>query len=169
MSLISEKMSNILDNLIGEFFIVNRMLDRGMSVLAIKFKIPHVSNFVHQNLAHIYIGDKFADAIGDYKHSRDCAIVYPQTPIGDKDYDSPYQLFEELYNKNVYLEDTLKDAIDEACEEGDLVTKKFLGKILVNLTEYTAISKNLVDIFEPCGTDAFKLTLIDADIDDLME
>ena len=169
MELISERMSSVLDNLIGEFFELNRMLDRGMSVLAIKFKIPHTSNYVHQNLAHIYIGDKFADAIGDFKHSRDCMVVYPQTSIGNKDYGSPVELFKELYKKNVAMEDSIKDAIDEACEEGDLVTKKFLGRILVNLTEYTDISKNLIDIFEPCGTDGFKLTLIDAEIEDLME
>ena len=168
MSLLSDKMSNILDNLIGDFFKMNRLLDRGMSILAIDFKIPHVSNFVHQKLAHIYIGDKFADAIGDYKLSRDCNIIYPAVPIGDKSYESPYHLFLELYNSNVALEDSIKDAIDECDEEGDLVTKDMLGDILEDLAEYTAISKNLVDIFEPCGADRFKLTMIDANIDSLI-
>lgn len=168
MSLLSDKMSNILDELIGDFFKANRLLDRGMSVLAIDFKIPHVSNFVHQKLAHTYIGDKFADAIGDYKLSRDCNIVYPETPIGDKSYESPLQLFSELYDYNLKLEDSIKDAIDECDEEGDLVTKDMLGDILEDLSEYTAISKNLVDIFESCGTDRFKLTIIDANINNLI-
>ena len=53
MSLISEKMSETLDSLIGEFFEVNRLLDRGMSVLAVKYKLTNTSNFVHQSLAHI--------------------------------------------------------------------------------------------------------------------
>lgn len=169
MKLISDKISNLLDELIGKFFSVNRMLDRGMSVLAVKFKISHTSNYVHQNLAHIYIGDKFADKIGDYKILRDCDIIYPETPIGNKDYGSPVELFKELYEKNLSLEDSIKDLIDESKEEGDLSTKKMLNHILEDLIEYTAISKNLIDIFEPCGTDMFKLTLIDSEIGDLLE
>lgn len=169
MKLISDKISKLLDDLIGEFFNTNRMLDRGMSVLAVKFKVPHTSNYVHQNLAHIYIGDKFADKIGDYKLLRDCDIIYPATPIGNRDYSSPVELFKELYERNLFLEDTIKDLIDEAKEEGDLSTKKMLNHVLEDLIEYTAISKNLVDIFEPCGTDSFKLTLIDAEIEDLLE
>lgn len=168
MGLLSDKISNTLDEIIGNFFKLNRLLDRGMSVLAIDFKIPHVSNFVHQKLAHAYIGDKFADAIGDYKLSRDCNIVYPETPIGNKTYESPLQLFVELYTMNLELEDFIKDAIDECDEEGDLVTKDMLDDILEDLSEYTSISKNLVDIFESCGTDRFKLTMIDANIDNLV-
>lgn len=168
MSLISEKMSGTLDSLIGEFFEINRLLDRGMSVLAVKFKLTNTSNFVHQNLAHIYIGDKFADAIGDYKILRDCDIIYPNTPIGDKDYDSPLSLFEELYSYNLRLEDSIKDAIDLAKEEGDLSTKKFLNNILKSLINYTAISKTLIDIFKPCGDDMFKMIMVDANIKGLI-
>lgn len=169
MSLISEKMSDTLNSLIGDFFKINRMLDRGMSVLAIKFKLLNTSDFVHQKLAHIYIGDKFADAIGDYKMLRDCDVIYPATPIGDEDYNLPLDLFKSLYINNIKLEDNIKDAIDEAKEEGDESTKKFLKGILKDLTEYTEISKNLIDIYAPCGDDLFKMILIDANIDKLIK
>ena len=50
--------------------------------------------------------------------------------------------------------------IDEAKEEGDESTKKFLKGILKDLTEYTEISKNLIDIYAPCGDDLFKMILM---------
>ena len=52
---------------------------------------------------------------------------------------------------------------------GNSKTKKFLKGILKDLTEYTEISKNLIDIYAPCGDDLFKMILIDANIDKLIK
>jgi ferritin len=164
MGLISEKLNNKLNELIGKCFSINRMLDRGMSLLMVRWKMIRSSTLLHPAIAHAYPSDKFADSISDYQGQRDNESIYPSTPIGNKNYDNPLEFFKDYHKENLELEDMIKDAIDEAVEEGDLTTKKFLDGLLERLVPYTAMSQTLIDLATQYGTDSFHMQLLDANI-----
>ena len=67
MELISKNLNDCLDRLIGKSFAINRMLDRGMSLLKVRWKMINSSNHLHGMLAHAYLGDKFADSISEWR------------------------------------------------------------------------------------------------------
>lgn len=166
MALISDKLNSQLDDIIGKCFAINRMLDRGMSLLKVRWKLIHTSNTMHPKVAHAYPAEKFADGISDYQAERGNETIYPATPIGNKEYNTPLDFFMDYYNENIELENMIKDAIDESVEEGDNTTTKFLNDLLMRLSPYTALSQDLIDLFGKCDNDAFKMQILDFEIDD---
>lgn len=165
MELISEKLNNQLNELVGKCFAINRMLDRGMSLLKVRWKLINTSNILHPKVAHAYPAEKFADGISDYQASRGNETIYPETPVGNKEYNNPMEFFIDYYKENIALENMIKDTIDEAIEEGDTTTKVFLDKILMNLLPFTALSQDLVDLVEKYGNDNFHLQMLDSVIE----
>ena len=165
MGLISEKLNNMLCEIIGECFATNRMLDRGMSLLDTKFAMKNTAALLHPGLAHVFLGSKFADGIGDYIGSRNNLVYYPATPIGDKDYIAPLEFVKDFYAHMINLQTMTYDAIDEAVEEGDYSTKVFLDGFLKNIVEYTDIAQTLIDVFNSYGFSSVNLQLLDANID----
>ena len=165
MGLISEKLNNMLCEIIGECFAINRMLDRGMSLLDTKFAMKNTAALLHRGLAHVFLGSKFADGIGDYIGSRNNLVYYPATPIGDKDYIAPLEFVKDFYTHMINLQTMTYDAIDEAVEEGDYSTKVFLDGFLKNIVEYTDIAQTLIDVFNSYGFSSVNLQLLDANID----
>lgn len=166
MGLISEKLNNQLNELVGKAFAINRMLDRGMSLLTVRWKMIEASRVLHPKVAHAYPSDKFADSISDYQASRSMESIYPATPIGNREYEAPIDFFKDYLAENIEFEDMIKDAIDMANEDGDYTTKKFLDGLLFRLVPYTALSQDLVDLVEMCDNDKFKLMMLDENIDD---
>lgn len=165
MGLISEKLNNMLCEIIGECFAINRMLDRGMSLLDTKFAMKNTAALLHPGLAHVFLGSKFADGIGDYIGGRNNLVYYPATPIGDKDYIAPLEFVKDFYTHMINLQTMTYDAIDEAVEEGDYSTKVFLDGFLKNIVEYTDIAQTLIDVFNSYGFSSVNLQLLDANID----
>lgn len=165
MGLISEKLNNMLCEIIGECFAINRMLDRGMSLLDTKFAMKNTAALLHPGLAHVFLGSKFADGIGDYIGSRNNLVYYPATPIGDKDYIAPLEFVKDFYTHMINLQTMTYDAIDEAVEEGDYSTKVFLDGFLKNIVEYIDIAQTLIDVFNSYGFSSVNLQLLDANID----
>lgn len=165
MGLISEKLNNMLCEIIGECFATNRMLDRGMSLLDTKFAMKNTAALLHPGLAHVFLGSKFADGIGDYIGSRNNLVYYPATPIGDKDYIAPLEFVKDFYTHMINLQTMTYDAIDEAVEEGDYSTKVFLDGFLKNIVKYIDIAQTLIDVFNSYGFSSVNLQLLDANID----
>lgn len=161
MGLISEKLNNELNNLIGEAFAINRMMDRGISLLNVRWKLIQTATAIHKPVAHQYSGF-FADGISDYQGQRDNESIYPATPIGNKEYNSPLDFFKDYHSENLKFENMIKDVIDEAIEEGDSTTKVFLDGVLKDLTPYIALSQTLVDLATQYGNDPFHLQVMDS-------
>lgn len=166
MELISKKLNSQLDDIVGKCFSINRMLDRGMSLLKVRWKLIHTSDTMHPKIAHAYPADKFADSVSGYQASRGNETIYPATPAGNREYNNPLDFFKDYYNENIELENMIKDAIDEGVEEGDNTTVKFLNDLLMRLAPYTALSQDLVDLFSKCNNDIFKMQILDFEIDD---
>ena len=165
MGLINEKLNNMLCEIIGECFATNRMLDRGMSLLDTKFAMKNTAALLHPGLAYVFLGDKFADSIGDYIGSRNNLVYYPATPVGDKDYTTPLEFVKDFYTQMINLQTVTYDAVDEAVEEGDYATKVFLDSLTKNIVEYTDIAQTLIDVFGAYGSNPVNLQLLDANID----
>lgn len=165
MGLISEELNDMLNGIVTECFSLNRLLDRDMSLLSVKFKMVKTAEILHPTLAHAYLGNEFADSISEYQASRNMLTVYGATPIGDKDYETPLDLITDYYNRNLEFQDMIYDVVDKAIEVGDHTTKVFLDELLSRLSKYTALSITLVDLFTDYGNEPYKLQLLDSVID----
>lgn len=162
--LMSEKMQYTLNGLIGECFAMNRFLDRGMSLLDTKFKMKRCAAILHPKLAHAFTGDDFADGISTYMGERDTLVVYPATPAGDEDFDSPKSFINAFYLKMLKFQSLVYDAIEDAEEEQDHSTKIFLDGLTKTVDKYLAQAQTLVDIFENFGDTKFGLQMLDVNI-----
>lgn len=162
MGLISEKLNHELDLVRGQAFDLNRMLDRGMSLLEVRWKLIKSAEILHPKVAHAYLGDLFADSISAYQASRDNESIYTATPAGDREYNSPLDFFLDYHRENLKFENMIKDAVDEAIDEGDTTTKVFLDGLLNRLVPYIALSQTLVDLTTQYGNDAFHLQVMDS-------
>ena len=169
MQLISENLNNQLNNLIGKSFSINRMLDRGMSLLGVRWKLINSAKNLHPKVSHAYPSSKFADGIQDYQASREAETIYPATPIGNREYQNPLEFFIDFYKENLEFENMIKDVIDMSIEEGDNNTKNYLDKLLDNLVPFTALSQTLIDLVTQYGNETFKLQLFDSVIEKYIE
>ena len=166
MSLIAGGLNNSLNALVGKCFQMNRLLDRSVSLLNVKFHLTNTAEVLHYKAAHIYLGEKFADYIADYQALRNNETIYPATIAGDDVFDNPLSIMLQFHSENLAFENMILDAIDEAEDVGDFTTKHFLEKLLDNLAEMTALSETLVDVFRDCDNEKFKLLMLDSVIEE---
>ena len=169
MKKISDEMNSTLNNLVGKCFYMNRMLDRGMSLLKVRWKMPITSNILHPKVAHAFTGGLFADGISDYQATRDAETIYPATPMGDKEYENPVNFFEDYLNECMDFQNMLYDAYDQANEEGDYTTKKFVSGIIENLSKFTEIGQMMVDLCTQYGNDKLHMAMLDGVIDEYFD
>ena len=73
-SLINDKIHNQLNLIVKKLFEGNRLLDRQMTQLEVKFVMNKTSGILHTGLAHKY--PLLADKISEYMASRNCQTVY---------------------------------------------------------------------------------------------
>lgn len=165
MGLIVGGLNDSLNALVGKCFHMNRLLDRDVSLLNVKFHLTNTAKVLHYKAAHVYLGEKFADYIADYQALRSNETIYPATIAGDEVFDNPLSIMLQFHSENLLFENMILDAIDEADESGDITTKHFLEKLLDNLSEMTALSETLVDVFKDCDNDKFKLLMLDSVIE----
>lgn len=143
--LLTISMKQSLERIIKHCFYCNRISDRIVSWLSVKFVMPITANIIHSNIAHMYLGNLGADGISEYMDSRNCTVVYGETPIGDQEYDNPRDCFNKLLEINLEWENLVKDSIKLAKEEGDYTTMVFLQTYLANIIDITKDILTLVD------------------------
>lgn len=165
MSLISEELNSLLNNLVGRCFRLNRLLDRGMSLLNVRWAMFKSSELLHPILAHAFLGDKFADSISDYQGSRNNETIYPATIIGDQDYDNYLDFFKEMLNEFMIFSNEIEDTISFAIQDEDNTTKVFLDNLLFRLVPYIEQMQDLVDLGTDYGTDNLGKRFFDENIE----
>lgn len=165
MGFIVPELNYKLNELVGDFFAMNRMLDRAVSLLNIRFKMINTSKLVHET-AHMYPGDDFADGVSAYQAERDMETIYPATPIGNEEWESPIAIFEDYLDACRELELKIRDAADMASRLDDRISKKFLNNLGMKMAGMTAKAKTFYDVVKICDNDPFKLLMLDAEIDD---
>lgn len=140
--LIPEKINSKLDEIVTKCFEGNRIADRGMSILAIKFAMNKTEKILHQKLAHLF--PALADDVSGYQGSRNNLTVYGLTPEDKSDYSNPLVFFERMLDFMVDLETLIAEAIEMANEE-DYATYSFLIKFMRDITSVTEQCLLLVD------------------------
>lgn len=161
MALISEKLNKGLDDIVTKFFYLNRIADRGVSVIDVKFVMNNSAQIIHQKLAHAF--PLIADEVSEFQGKRGCLTIYGLTPLDDTDYASPMDFFERLMGEMLVAEALVGDAIELAIEEDDYTTRAFLQKFLVDLIPYTHACMIIVDKARAYGGDWMRF---DHDFDD---
>lgn len=142
-SLIEDKVNEKLNEVVKKCFLLNRIMDRGMSILAVKFAMNNTVNQIHPKLAHLY--PKLADNVSDYQGARDCLTVYGETPLDDSDYTTPLDFFNKILEYQEELEANVSEGIETAKEEMDFMTKVFMDSFLLSLIPVTNQILLLVD------------------------
>jgi len=143
MQLINQKMADSLYLLVSKLFDGNRMLDRMITVLNIKFVMSKTASIIHPKLAHAY--PLLADAVGEWIESRNCMVVYLETPRDASEYINPQDLFKTYLDYSIELEQLIEEIILIAEEEKDRSTKIFLEGFLSKINKYTEQALLLVD------------------------
>lgn len=163
--LIDNTINNMLNDLVGKCFHLNRILDRGMSLLGVRWNMIQSAEILHEELAHAFLGNDFADKISNYQATRSCETIYPATPTGDTEYNSPKELFDYVMSEVLVFQDMLYDTYEAANEAGDIATKSLCGSVIGNLVEMTNKIQAILDLFENFGTTPLGMALLDASID----
>lgn len=165
-TMISDVVNNQLNLIVQKCFLGNRILDRMMSILSIKFVMNKTSNLLHVLISHAM--PLLADEISDYQDSRNVLTIYLDTPKDDSDYDTPLQLFETFFNFMEELEQSIDDGIRIAKENNDKMTKIFLEKFLLQINNYTAQAILLCDKAEMYGNNTMAWMSFDRHIEDFI-
>ena len=153
-----------LEEIIKHCFYCNRIADRIMSALSVRFVMPITVSILHPNLAHLY--PILADEISDYMDARNCTVIYGETPVGNQNYETPKECFEKMLKLNLELETLTIEAIKYVENEKDYTTKVFLDSFLKELIPITASILLLVDKARLYGDEPSKWMDFDHDIED---
>lgn len=148
-TMITDKVNDSLNEIVKKCFETNRVLDRIMSQLSVKFTMNNSSSILHPLLAHYF--PLFADKFSDYQDARNALTIYGLTPKDDTDYDNALSMFERYLNTVKELENTIINSIDVCIEESDTMTRVFLENALRDLIPYTAQGILLCDKIEAYG------------------
>lgn len=139
--LISDNINSKLDEIVTKCFEGNRIADRGMSILAVKFAMNKSESILHPKIAHLF--PALADKVSGYQDSRNCLTFYGVTPADRSDYDSPLEFFDKLYYFMLDLEALICDTVDMT--EEDHFTHAFLLEFSRSIAELTAQCQLLLD------------------------
>jgi hypothetical protein len=127
-SLINDAVNKKLNDIVTLCFTGNRICDRAMSVLDVKFVMNKTSSILHQKLAHFF--PKIADVVSDYQGARNCLTTYGITPLDESDYDSPQDFFEKILEYMSELESLCYETHNIATDDSDITTVSFLQKFI---------------------------------------
>lgn len=133
--LIPDSLNSKLDDIVTKCFAGNRIADRGMSVLSVKFTMNKTEKHLHPTLAHKF--PKLADDVSGFQDSRNNLTVYGLTPEDKSDYSHPSEFFERMLEYMYELETLISEAADMAREE-DFATYAFLLKFINKVSEVTS-------------------------------
>ena len=108
-----------LYDMIGQCFQYNRWLDRLVSVLGVKFACNNVSKLIHHNMAHAF--PALADNIGEKCLERyNVPVEYQATPSGKQDYESVFEIMDELESKIIDFQNKFVGLLKVTFENNDL-------------------------------------------------
>jgi len=131
-------------NLISQqCFWLNRVTDRAVSVLSIKFGMPITANIIHQKLAHKY--PLLADDVNEILDMFNEYTDYLETPADVRDYEDIVELFQSILDENIKLYDMVRNAIFVCRETTDVNVETHLLDFLEDVNEYVAQTITLRD------------------------
>jgi hypothetical protein len=143
VSLLSELVNRKLDELLTACFAGNRLCDRAMSVLDVKFVMNKTVSILHPGIAHLF--PKLGDIVSEFQSDRNQMSIYGVTPFDATDYNSPQEFFEKLLYFVEDLEALAYDVKQVAIDENDHATVTFADDFVETLIPLTKQCLLLVD------------------------
>ena len=114
---ISKETCKDLDTLYGQFFNLNSLFDRAVSVMLNDWAMVQASDIIHHNLAHLF--PLMADTISEIKDNYDESSVRPALEAHTETYDSLADMFDRLLDECIATYDMIKLVNKGALERDD--------------------------------------------------
>lgn len=130
---LSDKTSQALDILVGQYFSLNRVFDRAVSWMEVEFAMPNAANIIHHKLAHFW--PLMADMVSDFKHQWNVTTVYPATQAASQGYENLEELTDHLLNNTTLVYDVIKQTYQIAKEEGDFNANAMLQRLMQDMNK----------------------------------
>ena len=147
----SQKTSEALDLLVGKAFDLNRSFDRAVSIMQNKWCMPHASDIIHHNLAHLF--PLLADIISGFKDSWNVPTVYPETHKDNRDYINLAEMMNILHNEVLDFYLMIKMTYQIAEEEKDFNVMSMLVDFMNKITVVISQTYTLKDKAEQLSTE----------------
>lgn len=150
MSIISEATKSAVTELIAQCFVENRMLDRMVSVLGVKFVYNQTADHIHHGMAHLY--PVLADEIGEKCLERyNIPVIYGATPAGNQDYSSVKEIIYAVRDRAINFQNMLIGACKIAQDNNDYHVLADLLDILEDYNEVVEQALLLADKLDIFG------------------
>lgn len=130
---LSDKTSQALDILVGQYFSLNRVFDRAVSWMEVEFAMPNAANIIHHKLAHLW--PLMADTVSDFKHQWNVTTVYPATFEASEKYDTLEDLTDYLLAHTMTVYDVIKQTYQIVKEEGDFNANVMLQELMRDMNK----------------------------------
>lgn len=121
-----------IEKLYNECFDANSLFDRISYVLSIKFNMPKFGDWFHHNVAHVVVGDKFADGIEAYGELRNDLFYRGELTAHYEDYENLSKTMESFVLKISNIEKLCVQAIHVCADNGDEGFEDFLRTLNVD-------------------------------------
>lgn len=133
--LISNETNKMLNLLIQQGFILNRIWDRGLSVLNVKFAMNNFEKIFHVGLAHKFPVD-WSDTISEIQSKYNIVTEYLETYKDISDYNEPIDFFEKNLQAHQETYNIICDAIKIANVNGDFNVEAELKNFMIIFNQY---------------------------------
>lgn len=141
--LVSETLSNAMDEMSMRFFWMNKKLDRMKAVLSVKFTMPLFSDLVHLELAHKY--PLLADNINDIEDEFNIDYFYLGVEGATEEYSSVVDMMKQLLDWTIETNDQLNELINLSKLEHCYNVFWKLGEVSLEYSKYVANAILLYD------------------------
>lgn len=115
---ISKETCKDLDTLYGQFFNLNSLFDRAVSVMLNDWAMVQASDIIHHRLAHLF--PLMADMVSEIKDNYDESSVRPEVEAHTETYSGLADMFDRLLDECMATYDMIKLVNKGALERGDL-------------------------------------------------
>lgn len=133
--MISNETIECLNQLIQQGFILNRLWDRGMSVLGVDFAMNKFVKIFHEGLAHRFPVD-WSDYFAHILEQYNIKAAYYVTPEDVSEYATPIDFFDKNLEYHRRMYDLLKKAMNVAVLNGDVNVEKALNHFILTFNRY---------------------------------
>lgn len=148
MNVNKETISGLYE-LIKECFVYNRLVDRMVSVLGVKFACNNSADLIHHGIAHYF--PVLSDEIGERCLERyNIDVIYGATPAGDADYNSVEQILTDLEEYTISFQSMMMGVCKIALDHYDYQVFADLQDLLKDynkIVEQTILLKDKIGIY----------------------
>lgn len=164
-NLVSQPTQDALMELIKACFRENRVLDRLVSILGVKFVMNQTAEFLHLHVSHYF--PILADRIGESTLERyNIPVVYGETPKADEDYTSVKECLEIVERRMIDFQAMMMGVCKIAFDHNDIQVYADMLDLLKEFNFYTEQAILLKDKIDAYGED--KIMAFDHDLKDFI-